>query len=131
MAVIKRAGPRPGLSVGKGKVDMTKVSYTVVKTISNALKIAGKRRQKGDVFEAIPRHVRFLLLEGVIAPTPAAAPAAATSASTSSATSSASSSTAASAASSSDLASSASSTSSASSASTTSATSTKAAKAAS
>jgi hypothetical protein len=103
MAVIKRAGPRRGLSVGKAKVDMTKVSYTVVKTISNALKIAGKRRQKGDTFMAIPRHVKFLELEGVIAPTPAA------SSSSSSATSAASASASASSASSSSPASSASS----------------------
>jgi hypothetical protein len=76
MALIKRPGPRRGLSAGGAKVDTTKVSYTVVKTISNAMKIAGKRRQKGDVFEAIPRHVHFLVLEGVIAATPPAAPAA-------------------------------------------------------
>jgi len=56
---------------------MTKVSYTVVKEISNGMKIAGARRQKGDVFLAIPRHVHFLLLEGVIAPTPPASSAAA------------------------------------------------------
>ena len=62
MAVIKRRGARPGLSAGKAKVDMTKVSYTVVKDVKNAMKIAGKRRQKGDVFMAIPRHVYFLVL---------------------------------------------------------------------
>jgi len=136
MAVIKRQGPRRGLSAGSARVDMTKVSYTVVKQISNGMKIAGKRRQMGDVFEAIPRHVHFLLIEGVIATTPPAAPAAASassssatsSASSSSATSSASSSASTSSASSSDSASTASSTSSTS---TTSATSAKASKASS
>ena len=87
MAVIKRPGPRRGLSAGGAKVDTTKVSYTVVKTIANAMKIAGKRRQKGDVFLAIPRHVYFLVLEGVIAPTPPAAPAASASASSASSSS--------------------------------------------
>jgi hypothetical protein len=95
MAVIKRSGPRRGLSAGAATVNTTKVSYTVVKTITNAMKIAGKRRQKGDVFEAIPRHVHFLLLEGVIAPTAslAAAPAAAAAADPSSASASTSTST--------------------------------------
>jgi hypothetical protein len=94
MAVIKRAGPRRGLSAGSAAVDMTKVNYTVVKDIGNAMKIAGKRRQKGDTFDAIPRHVKFLELEGVIAPTAklAAAAAAASSASSSSSSSSTSSS---------------------------------------
>jgi hypothetical protein len=85
--VIKRPGSRRGLSVGKAKVDMTKVSYTVVKTVSNALKIAGKRRQKGDVFMAIPRHVYFLVLEGVIVPTATLAASASSASSTSSASS--------------------------------------------
>jgi hypothetical protein len=93
MAVIKRPGPRRGLSAGTAKVDTTKVSYTVVKDIKNAMKIAGRRRQKGDVFEAIPRHVYFLLLEGVIAPTPAAAPASSASASSSASSASSASST--------------------------------------
>ena len=69
MAFIHRAGPRRGLSAGAARVDTTKVSYTVVKSIANGMKIAGKRRQKGDVFEAIPRHVHFLLVEDVIAET--------------------------------------------------------------
>jgi len=69
MAFIHRAGPRHGLSAGAARVDMTKVSYTVVKSIGNGMKIAGKRRQKGDTFEAIPRHVHFLLVEEVIAET--------------------------------------------------------------
>ena len=69
MTVIRRLGPRRGLSAGAAAVDTTKVNYTVVKEIKNAMKIAGKRRQKGDTFDAIPRHVHFLLLEEVIAET--------------------------------------------------------------
>lgn len=84
MASIHRPGPRRGLSAGAATVDTTKVNYTVVVEIKNAMKIAGKRRQKGDTFDAIPRHVHFLVIEGVIVETaklPAAAsPSAATSA---------------------------------------------------
>ena len=94
MAVIKRSGPRRGLSAGAATVSRTKVSYTVVKDITNAMKIAGKRRQKGDVFEAIPRHVHFLVLERVIVETATLTAAAAAAASSSSASSSASASSA-------------------------------------
>lgn len=52
----------------------TLVSYTVAKDIENGMRIAGKRRAKGDVFEADPRHMAFLLREGVIELTPPAAP---------------------------------------------------------
>lgn len=120
MAVIRRPGARRGLSAGGATVSRAKVSYTVVKEIKNAMKIAGKRRQKGDVFEAIPRHVHFLLLEGVIVET-ATLTAAATSASASSSSSSSSSSSASDATSASSSSASSSSTS----------TSTKAAKASS
>lgn len=44
------------------------VSYTVLVTPQNGMKIAGKRREKGDIFEADPRHMAFLIREGVVAP---------------------------------------------------------------
>lgn len=77
MAFQVRQGPRRGLSAGKAAAQ-SKVSYTVLKDIGNATKIAGRRRAKGDVFMATPRHMTFLVLEGIVGLTSPAAPAAAT-----------------------------------------------------
>ena len=46
-------------------------SYTVLIDILNGMKIAGTRRVKGDVFRADPRHMAFLIREGVVGLTPA------------------------------------------------------------
>jgi hypothetical protein len=56
-----------------------KVTYRVVKEISNGGKIAGARRAQGATFEAHPSSVMYAELEGVIervAPKPAKKPAA-------------------------------------------------------
>ena len=56
-------------------------SYTVLVTATNGLRIAGKRRAAGDVFSADPRHMAFLIREGVVGLTPAAPATATTSSS--------------------------------------------------
>ena len=98
-------GARRGVSAGKSATAEPKVSYTVKKAVTNGGKIAGKRRQVGDVFLAHARHMTYLVIEGIVAltppatPTPAPPPAPPSSASSSSSTSSASSSSSASSAS--------------------------------
>lgn len=56
-----------GLHTGGGAIETEQVSYIVVKDITNGMKIAGARRAKGEVFMALPRHMTFLLAEGVVA----------------------------------------------------------------
>ncbi len=52
-------------------------AYVVLATPANGMKIAGQRRARGEIFHAHPRHMAFLLREGVVAVRPemTAAPA--------------------------------------------------------
>ncbi len=43
------------------------VSYVVLVEATNGMKIAGKRRARGETFSASPRHMAFLVREGVVA----------------------------------------------------------------
>lgn len=65
-------GRRPKGVLGTRTPSAALVSYTVLKTPENGMRIAGKRRVQGDTFEADPRHMAFLLREGVVGVTPAA-----------------------------------------------------------
>ena len=45
--------------------------YVVLITPENGMRIAGKRRVAGDTFAADPRHMTYLIREGVVAQTAA------------------------------------------------------------
>ena len=52
----------------KAKPAPALVTYVVLVEPTNGMKIAGKRRVKGETFPASPAHMAFLVREGVVAP---------------------------------------------------------------